>query len=104
MNMFPFLPRIFFFCAVACVVAYNYFEWRLVRQVNSKLGRQERFLPVFWYPGKPEKLREQYARLFPGSRLPYWMDSCIGLAAIFFLAAVVSFMLSFLIQDRQYGP
>ena len=39
--------------------------WRMVDEVNEQLPKEQQFAAIGWYPGKVQRLYQEYARLYP---------------------------------------
>jgi hypothetical protein len=65
----PFLAGAFFAGAVSLMIASALLFYALVGKVNRFLPENEQLSYLFMYPGKVSRVKREYKRLYPKSKL-----------------------------------
>ena len=58
--------------AANCCAVSAYFTFREIEEINHKVEEQEKISYLFMYPGKMQKIKAEYNRLFPDGRIDRW--------------------------------
>jgi hypothetical protein len=90
--MVSIIVGVIFVClGVGCAVIGTLLVHREIVAVNRKVSNAEQISLSFMYPGKMQKIKAEYKRLYPTGKVEAWrvrlqiaMLVFLGLAAIFF--------------------
>jgi hypothetical protein len=90
--MVSIIVGVIFVClGVGCAVIGTLLVHREIVAVNRKVSNAEQISRSFMYPGKMQKIKAEYKRLYPTGKVEAWrvrlqiaMLVFLGLAAIFF--------------------
>jgi hypothetical protein len=74
--------------SITLMISSNLVLYAIVGEVNRKLPEDQQFKYLFWYPAKFGKVKKEYRRLYPKSRLALMFNVCVGVSALLMLACV----------------
>jgi len=86
----PVSGLVFLSLAATCAIVSGFLVYQEIGEVNRKLSDEERIPYLFMYPGKMQKIRTQYERLYPKARVDLWRR-LFQAAALVFLALTALF-------------
>ena len=83
---------VLFVClGTTCALIASILTHREIGEVNRKLSDEEQISCSFMYPGKMQKIKAQYHRLYPTGRVDAWRITFqIGSFVFLALAAITS--------------
>jgi len=83
---------VLFVClGTTCALIAGILTHREIGEVNRKLSDEEQISYSFMYPGKMQKIKAEYHRLYPNGRVDAWRSTFqIGLFVFLALAAITS--------------
>jgi hypothetical protein len=86
------LANLLFFClGSTCGAISAHLREREIAEVNRKLSKEEQISRSWIYPpGKIQKIKAQYYRLYPTGRVDAWRGALFTSACVFFALAIKS--------------
>jgi hypothetical protein len=86
------VPGVVFLClAATCAALSSLFVYQEIREVNRKSSDEGQISYWFMYPGKMQKIKAEYKRLYPTGRFDAWRITLQIVAFAFLaIAAIIS--------------
>jgi hypothetical protein len=81
---------VFFVLSALCMAVSGYFTLREIEEINRKLPQGEQVEYAWMYPGKMQRIRHAYKRLYPEGTIDQWRIVFAGSGIVFIALTAVA--------------